>query len=146
MGKYKAWCKEQLGHSMDSMEGMANSTIINKEMLLVGMSANVTDEELASAFFRGMHFFVPKPPQLDTLVAILKIKKDAKDLDAAIDEIGQQAAIKPGGGGTFSLLRVASWSRTASGKRSSAHIVPAFGNVGCLDTLTEGSLRIKTDT
>lgn len=64
---------------------------INKEMMIVGLSANARDDELVKAFENGMHFFCPKPVETSMLASILKMKRDAPNLKSALKEIGKQA-------------------------------------------------------
>ena len=47
---------------------------INKEMLLVGMSANANEFDIDIAFQHGMHFFCPKPAETTMLTAILAMR------------------------------------------------------------------------
>jgi CheY-like chemotaxis protein len=44
---------------------------LNGNLLMIGMSANATDEGIQSCFEHGMHFFCPKPPETQLLSAIL---------------------------------------------------------------------------
>ena len=64
---------------------------LNKELLLVGLSASASDKELVKAFENGMHFFCPKPVETSMLANVLKIRRKAPTLEAALLEIGKQA-------------------------------------------------------
>ena len=60
---------------------------LNKEMLIIGMSAGTLNDDMAGAFMKGMHYFLHKPVKRDQLITILKIKKNSVDLDSARDEL-----------------------------------------------------------
>lgn len=64
---------------------------VNKEMMLVGLSASAGDDELEVAFENGMHFFCPKPVETTMLASILMMRRKASSLQAALSDIGKQA-------------------------------------------------------
>ena len=71
------WSNEVVGGAvnndfLDVIE-VYNRTI-NKEMLLVGMSANAGDADIDVAFQHGMHFYCPKPAETTMLTAILAMR------------------------------------------------------------------------
>jgi hypothetical protein len=64
---------------------------VNKNTMIVGISASAGDDELAKAFVHGMHFFCPKPVETAMLASILKMLRQATNLQSALDEIGENA-------------------------------------------------------
>lgn len=64
---------------------------VNKEMMLVGLSASAGDDELEVAFENGMHFFCPKPVETTMLASILMMRRKATSLQTALSDIGKQA-------------------------------------------------------
>lgn len=64
---------------------------VNKEMMLVGLSAGAADDELEIAFENGMHFFCPKPVETTMLASILMMRRKASSLQIALSDIGKQA-------------------------------------------------------
>jgi CheY-like chemotaxis protein len=64
---------------------------VNKEMMLVGLSASAADDELEVAFENGMHFFCPKPVETTMLASILMMRRKASSLQSALSDIGKQA-------------------------------------------------------
>ena len=63
---------------------------INKEMLLVGMSANAGDADIDVAFQHGMHFYCPKPAETTMLTAILAMR-NANSFEDTLSMIGLHA-------------------------------------------------------
>jgi hypothetical protein len=59
---------------------------LQRELLVVGMSATALESEQEEAFGYGMHFFCPKPVSLDLLGIILDAKR-AGDNEQAIEQI-----------------------------------------------------------
>lgn len=81
MKLFQEWLKSPLS---------ADSTAIadvNKEILIVGMSATALESEQEEAFKYGMHFFCPKPVSLDLLAIILNAKKDCANNEEAVNKI-----------------------------------------------------------
>ena len=71
------WSNEVVGGVIDAeFLGVieAYNRSINKEMLLVGMSANAGDTDIDVAFQHGMHFYCPKPAETTMLTAILAVR------------------------------------------------------------------------
>lgn len=64
---------------------------INKEMLLVGMSANASDMDIDTAFQHGMHFYCPKPAETTMLTAILSMRKVSDSFEDTLTLIGSHA-------------------------------------------------------
>ena len=57
---------------------------INRNMLLIGMSANASTEDQNVAFEAGMHFFASKPLDVRLLSTLLRNKRTYQDLNEAI--------------------------------------------------------------
>ena len=64
---------------------------INKEMMIIGLSASARDDELMKAFEHGMHFFCPKPVETSMLASILQMRRCASTLQLALANIGKKA-------------------------------------------------------
>ena len=64
---------------------------MNKEMMIIGLSASARDDELMRAFEHGMHFFCPKPVETSMLASILQMRRCAPTLAIALANIGKQA-------------------------------------------------------
>lgn len=78
---FQEWRKESPDHT------------INRDTLIVGMSATADSLEYDRAFHNGMHFFMQKPVQIGILCTILNIMKSSNTLDIAV------AALKKSFGG-----------------------------------------------
>ena len=63
---YREWVLEQ---------PHASEHRINREMLILGLSANACELERREAFKYGMHYFCPKPAEMSLLTTILSIHK-----------------------------------------------------------------------
>jgi hypothetical protein len=63
---------------------------INREMLMLGVSANASEGERREAFKYGMHYFCPKPAEMSMLRAILSIHRNGSgSLHDSLRTIGQ---------------------------------------------------------
>jgi hypothetical protein len=76
---YQQWALEEPNNSGRQM---------NRNMLILGMSANASDEERREAFRNGMHFFCPQPMETSLIATILNIKRKATDIQRATEMIG----------------------------------------------------------
>jgi DNA-binding response OmpR family regulator len=68
------------------------NTNFNKDMLVIGMSATASEEEQSFGFQNGMHFYSPKPVDLETLRATLGVKRKARSLEECVDIIVDKKA------------------------------------------------------
>jgi hypothetical protein len=59
----------------------------NSQLLIVGMSATALESEQEAAFDYGMHFFCPKPANMDVLGLMLDAKRACPTNEAALDVI-----------------------------------------------------------
>jgi len=59
----------------------------NGEALIVGMSATALESEQEEGFLYGMHFFMPKPADLQILGLIIAAKRTCATNTDAIDSI-----------------------------------------------------------
>lgn len=59
----------------------------NSEALIVGMSATALESEQEEGFVHGMHFFMPKPADLQILGLIISAKRGSHSNSEAIDSI-----------------------------------------------------------
>jgi CheY-like chemotaxis protein len=71
----------------------ANS--INKDMLVIGMSSTATEEEQRCGFECGMHFFSPKPVDLESLKRALAVKKQHTVIEDCLDIINGELSGTP---------------------------------------------------
>jgi CheY-like chemotaxis protein len=82
--------------ALETSRGAKSPTSIqhlNKEMLIVGMSAGALSDDMAGAFMKGMHHFLPKPVTQDQMVAVLKIKKNSSSIESARDKLDELASV-----------------------------------------------------
>ena len=86
---YCLWSRSQ--STSNSATSSSQSKDINSEMLIVGMSHRASDEELAVAFSHGMHFFLPKPIEIELMMALLNVRKNCRSLHQAIDYISSMS-------------------------------------------------------
>lgn len=59
----------------------------NSEALIVGMSATALESEQEEGFLHGMHFFMPKPADLQIMGVIINAKKTTFNNADAIEDI-----------------------------------------------------------
>jgi len=59
----------------------------NKHILVIGMSATALQSEQEAAFEYGMHFFCPKPANMDILGLMIEAKRQCRTTDEALDMI-----------------------------------------------------------
>lgn len=64
---------------------------INSEMFVVGISANVTRDDLSGACMKGVHFILKKPVKFEQLIAVLKTKKQSTSLKDARETLAHSA-------------------------------------------------------
>mmetsp|Transcript_7172 Transcript_7172/g.7269 ORF Transcript_7172/g.7269 Transcript_7172/m.7269 type:complete len:1025 (+) Transcript_7172:60-3134(+) len=57
----------------------------NRQMLIIGLSANASAISIKEAFKFGMHFFCPKPAENSVLCTIINVKKNSESLLDAIE-------------------------------------------------------------
>lgn len=87
---FKSWALESskstgTGASTATPTGM--QSYLNNEMLIIGMSAGALQDDMAGAFLKGMHYFLPKPVTQEQLIAVIKVKKNSSSLDSARDKL-----------------------------------------------------------
>ena len=85
------WCSTMSPPEYDFCDTTKRDLWVNKNVMIIGISASAGDDELARAFVHGMHFFCPKPVETAMLASILKMLRKASNLQAALDEIGENA-------------------------------------------------------
>lgn len=61
----------------------------NSQLLIVGMSATALESEQEAAFDFGMHFFCPKPTNMDVLGLMLEAKRQCDTNEGALNMICQ---------------------------------------------------------
>lgn len=61
----------------------------NSQLLIVGMSATALESEQEAAFDFGMHFFCPKPTNMDVLGLMLEAKRQCDTNESALNMICQ---------------------------------------------------------
>jgi hypothetical protein len=59
----------------------------NSELLIIGMSATALESEQEAAFDYGMHFFCPKPANMDVLGLMIEAKRQCRNNEDALDMI-----------------------------------------------------------
>lgn len=79
MKLFQAWVRENLLTS--------EIAAYNSQLLIVGMSATALESEQEAAFDYGMHFFCPKPADMEVLGMMLQAKRTCTDNEAALDMI-----------------------------------------------------------
>jgi CheY-like chemotaxis protein len=65
----------------------------NRQMLIIGLSANASAISIKEAFKFGMHFFCPKPAENSVLCTLINVKKNSKSLVDAIQCIQNEIDI-----------------------------------------------------
>jgi CheY-like chemotaxis protein len=63
---------------------------VNKDMLVIGMSATASEEEQSFGFDHGMHFYSPKPVDMEILKQTLNHKRKAGTLDQVVELIAHE--------------------------------------------------------
>lgn len=79
MKLFQAWVHE----NCDTNEIAA----YNKQILVIGMSATALESEQEAAFDYGMHFFCPKPANMDVLGMMIEAKRQCRTNEDALDRI-----------------------------------------------------------
>jgi CheY-like chemotaxis protein len=81
--QFAAWMKASAANS------------INKDMLIIGMSSTATEEEQRCGFECGMHFFSPKPVDLESLKRAIAMKKQHSVINECLEIITGELAGTP---------------------------------------------------
>ena len=89
--RLRDWCTEKCPIQVGDTTTTNYDMWVNKELMIIGLSASACDDELRRAFDNGMHFFCPKPVETTMLSSILKMRREAICLDSALAVIGKQA-------------------------------------------------------
>jgi CheY-like chemotaxis protein len=77
-------------------------TLLNKDMLIIGMSSTASEDEQRRGFENGMHFFSPKPVELDSLKRAIEIKLcNRNNIEGCIDVIFSDLMMNSGRNSTF---------------------------------------------
>jgi CheY-like chemotaxis protein len=71
------------------------SNSVNQDMLVIGMSSTATEEEQRCGFECGMHFFSPKPVDLESLKRAIAVKKQFTVINECLDVINGELAGTP---------------------------------------------------
>lgn len=89
--RLRHWCTEKCPIQVGDNSTTNYDMWVNKELMIIGLSASACDDELRRAFDNGMHFFCPKPVETTMLSSILKMRREASSLESALSIIGEQA-------------------------------------------------------
>jgi hypothetical protein len=77
-------------------------TLLNKDMLIIGMSSTASEDEQRRGFENGMHFFSPKPVELDSLKRAIEIKlSNRNNIEGCIDVIFSDLMMNSSRNSTF---------------------------------------------
>lgn len=79
MKLFQAWVRENAATN--------EIAAYNSQLLIVGMSATALESEQEAAFDYGMHFFCPKPANMDILGLMLDAKRKCSTNEEALDMI-----------------------------------------------------------
>jgi hypothetical protein len=84
--------------SSGATEANPNANVnLNKEMFIVGLSSNVTRDDMSGPCMKSIHFLLMKPVKYEQLIAVLKAKKQSTSLKDAREILAHSAEfIDPG--------------------------------------------------